>query len=86
VNAQLTQQIVALQTAYTQIDIARDNVAAGTEDLRVQQERYKVGAGTILDLLTSEASLTLAQSDLIQAKFNYNIARAQLEALVGRTL
>ena len=86
VGAQLTQQIAALQTAYTQIDIATANVAAGTEDLRVQQERYRVGAGTILDLLTSEANLTQARTTLVQARFNYNIARAQLEALVGRTL
>jgi outer membrane protein len=86
VGAQLTQQIAALQTAYTQIDIATTNVAATTEDLRVQQERYRVGASTILDLLTSEASLTQAKTTLVQARFNYNIARAQLEALVGRTL
>jgi outer membrane protein len=86
VGAQLTQEIAALQTAYTQIDIATTNVAATTEDLRVQQERYRVGASTILDLLTSEANLTQAKTNLVQARFNYNIARAQLEALVGRTL
>lgn len=86
VGAQLTQQIAALQTSYTQIDIATTNVAATTEDLRVQQERYRVGASTILDLLTSEANLTQAQTNLVQARFNYYIARAQLEALVGRTL
>jgi outer membrane protein TolC len=86
VGAQLTQQMAALQTAYTEIDIATTNVAATTEDLRVQQERYRVGASTILDLLTSEASLTQAKTNLVQARFNYNIARAQLEALVGRTL
>ncbi len=86
VGAQLTQEIAALQTAYTQIDIATTNVAAGTEDLRVQQERYRVGASTILDLLTSEANLTQAKTNLVQARFNYNLARATLEALVGRTL
>lgn len=86
VSAQLTQQIAALGTAFTQIDIAADNVAATTEDLRVQQERYRVGAGTILDLLTSQANLTQAQTDLVQARFNYVIARAQLEALVGHAL
>jgi len=86
VNASLTQQIAALGTSFTQIGIATDNVAAATEDVRVQQERYRVGAGTILDLLTSQASLTQAQTDLVQARFNYLIARAQLEALVGRAL
>ncbi len=86
VNAQLTQQLAALGTSYTQIEIAAENVAAATEDVRVQQERYRVGAGTILDLLTSQTSLTQAQTNLVQARFNYLIARAQLEALVGHSL
>lgn len=86
VNAQLTQQLAALVTAFAQIDISTANVVAATEDLRVQQERFRVGAGTTLDVLTSQASLTQAQTDVVQARFNYLIARAQLEALVGRTL
>ncbi|HXJ31339.1 MAG TPA: TolC family protein [Gemmatimonadales bacterium] len=86
VSQQLVQLVAALQTAYEQIAISGTNVDAATEDLRVQQERYRVGASTILDLLTSEASLTLARTNLVVARFNYNIARAQLEALVGRTL
>jgi outer membrane protein len=86
INAQLTQQIAALGTAYTQIGIAGENVAAAAEDLRVNQQRYRVGAGTILDLLTSQASLTQAQTDQVQARFNYFIALAQLEALVGHSL
>jgi outer membrane protein TolC len=86
VNAQLTKQIAALATAYEKIDIARANVAAATEDVRVQNERYRVGAATILDLLTSQAALTTAEKDLVQARFDYLIARAQLEALVGREL
>ena len=86
VGAQLTQEIAALATAFTKIEITTDNVAAATEDLRVQQERYRVGAGTILELLTSQASLTQAQTDLVQARFDYLIARAQLAALVGHEL
>src|SRR5207247_2220013 len=52
VNAQLTQQVAALFTAYAQIGIAAANVVAATEALRVQQERYRVGAGTQLDEIT----------------------------------
>ncbi len=86
VNAQFTQQMAALTTAYAQISIASDNLAAATEDLRVQNERYRVGAATILDLLTSQAALTQAQVNVVQTRFNYLIARAQVEAVVGRTL
>jgi outer membrane protein len=86
VSAQFTQQMAALSTAQVQIEIAGANLAAATEDLRVQQERYRVGAATILDLLTSQAALTQAEVNSVQTRFNYLIARAQLEALVGRTL
>ena len=86
VNASLTQQLAATATAFEQIDIARANLAAATEDLRVQNERYRVGAATILDLLTSQAALTQAEVNLVQTRYNYLIARAQVEAVVGRTL
>jgi len=86
VNAQLTQQLAALATGFAKIAIAQENVAAATEDLRVQNERYRVGAATILDLLTSQAALTTAETNLVQARLDYLIARAQVEAVVGRTL
>lgn len=86
VNALVTQNLAALSTAVEQINIARDNLAAATEDLRVQNERYRVGAATILDLLTSQATLTQAEVNVVQTRFNYLIARAQVEAVLGRTL
>lgn len=86
VSAALTQQLASLATSHEQIGIATTNLAAATEDLRVQQERYRVGAATILDLLTSQASLTAAAQNRVQARFNYLIALAQVEALIGRAL
>lgn len=86
VSAELTQQLAALSTADAQIEIAGATVAAATEALRVTQERYRLGAGTLLDLLTAEANTTLAEVSQVQARYNYLIARAQLEALVGHPL
>ncbi len=86
VNAQLTQQLAALSTAYAQIEIAGANVAAASEALRVTQERYRLGAGTLLDLLTAQANMTLAQVSEVQARYSYLIARAEVEALVGHPL
>ena len=86
VSALVTQQLATLGTSFEQIQISDDNLAAAREDLRVQQERYRVGAATILDLLTSQAALTEAEVTVIQTRFTYLIARSQLEATVGRTL
>jgi outer membrane protein len=82
----LVQYLGALRTAQQQITIQVASVVAAEEDLRVQQQRYELGASTLLDVLTSQSQLIQARAALIQARFNYRVAKAQLEALVGRTL
>src|SRR5256714_422037 len=86
IDAQLTQQLAATFTAWAQIAIAGADVAAATEAVRVQQERYRLRAGTLLDLLTAHANLTPAAASQVQARYDYLIARAQLEAIVGHAL
>ena len=82
----LTQNIGAIRGASQRVAIQVASVAAAKEDVRVQQQRYNIGASTLLDLITSQAALATAEQALIQARYDYRIARAQLEALVGRDL
>ncbi|MDQ6689683.1 MAG: TolC family protein [Gemmatimonadota bacterium] len=82
----LTQNIGALRSASQRVAVQVASVAAAEEDVRVQQQRYNIGASTFLDLITSQAALAQAQQALIQARYDYRIARAQLEALVGQEL
>lgn len=82
----LTQYLGALRLGEQRIRIQQASVAAAEEDLRVQQQRYALGASTLLDLLTSQTTLNQARSDLIAARYDYRVAKAQLEALVGREL
>jgi outer membrane protein TolC len=72
--------------AARRIALERDAVAAATEDLRVQQARYRVGASTFLDEASSEANLAQARTALVQARYDYQIARATLERVLGRPL
>jgi len=82
----LTQNIGAIRSASQRVAIQVASVAAAREDVRVQQQRYNIGASTLLDLITSQAALATAEQALIQARYDYRIARAQLEALIGRDL
>jgi len=86
VDASLTQYLAELEAARAKIGITATSVAAATEDLRVQQERYRLGASTIVDVLTSQEALNQAEVDVVNARFDYLRAKAQLEALIGRTL
>jgi outer membrane protein len=82
----LTQYIGALRGASQRVAVQVASVAAAEEDVRVQQQRYNIGASVLLDLITSQAALATAEQALIQARYDYRIARAQLEALIGQEL
>ena len=82
----LVQNLSSLRTSQQQVTIQTATVAAAEEDLRVQQQRYNLGASTLLDVLTSQTTLNQAQAALNQARYNLRIARAQLAALIGREL
>jgi len=82
----LVQSLGQMRIAREQVDIQTQSVAAAAEDLRVQQRRYELGATTLLDLLTSQTQLDNARTALIRARYDYRVAKAQLEALIGRDL
>jgi len=82
----LTQSLGAFRSAGERVAAQTATVAAAEEDLRVQQQRYGVGDSTLLDVLTSQTQLDQARSDLIRARYDQRVAKAQLEALVGREL
>jgi outer membrane protein TolC len=86
VLANLTTRLAELDAARTRIGIAQTSLAAATEDLRVQQERYRLGVATIVDVVTSQESLAQAEVDAVTARFDYLRAKAQIQALIGRQL
>ncbi|HYN80333.1 MAG TPA: TolC family protein [Gemmatimonadaceae bacterium] len=82
----LVQALGQMTTAQQQVDIQAASVSAAVEDLRVQQRRYELGASTLLEVLTSQTQLDQARTALIRARYDYRVAKAQLEALIGRDL
>ncbi len=73
-----------LLTAEQAILIAEDAAFVAAEDLRVVRERYGVGAATILDILLSQNAVTQADADVVTTRYDYILARAALEAILGR--
>ena len=83
--------IAVVKSSYLEIDLLKkqanvstENVAAAEEDFRITQEKYNLGAATILDLLTSQVSLNEAQVALIRVQFDLNLAIARLENAMGK--
>jgi outer membrane protein len=82
----LARSLGALRSAAERVEAQAATLATAEEDLRVQQQRYAVGGSTLLDVLTSQTQLDQARRDLIRARYDQRVAKAELEALVGRTL
>jgi outer membrane protein TolC len=85
-RANLEALLGTLETSRLAIEIAREALALAEEDLRVQQERYRLGVSTILEQVTSQENLVTAETSLISAQYDYQLALAELEALIGREL
>ena len=66
------------------IPIFMETKISAEEDLRLVQERYNLGAATILDLLNAQVSLISANSSLVRSNYDEKILRAELNALANR--
>jgi outer membrane protein len=83
---QLVQYLGQLRLAQARIAIQQASLEAAQEDLRVQQQRYSLGASTQLELLTTQTQLNSARYNLVNARYQVRIAKAQLEQLIGREI
>lgn len=66
------------------ISVTQQTVQSAQEDLNLTQEKYRLGAASILDLLNAQVSYQTAKSDNVQALYNYNLAVAALEKAIGK--
>jgi outer membrane protein len=76
----------AYEAARAAAELASQSVIVATENLRVQHERYRVGATSIIDLITAQVSLSEAEAGLVQARYATRLSLSGLEAILGRRL
>ena len=76
--------LFSIREARERIDVATETVEQAMEDLRLADERFRVGAGTMLETIDAQVALTQAKADVIEAKCDYLIAVADLSRATGR--
>lgn len=82
---------VQVENAFNTIVAAREKMTSNEITVRqaqkayeIAQVRYNAGTGTILELNSSELSLTQAKLNYSQAIYDYLAARADYEKVIGR--
>lgn len=89
---QVEKNIAAeVETAYLNMEDARErlqasaaSVTAAERNMAAQEERYQQGLAIPLDLLNAQVSLTDANSNAVQARYDYYTALAQLDYALGK--
>jgi len=74
----------SLVEARERAKVSRETITQSEEELRLAQERFRVGAGTTLDIIVAQANLANARGQEVQAICDFLIAQAQLHRATGR--
>jgi outer membrane protein len=85
-TADVTGAYRTLTASRQTVALQEQNAATAREALSLAQERYRVGANTFLDVTQSRAEYERAQTDLINAIYEFHRSFAALENAVGRPL
>jgi outer membrane protein len=86
VRSDVHGRFLALQTSFQAIAVQEANRAAARDQLRLAQDRYRLGAGTSLEVSDAQNAVQRAEGDYVNAIYDYHKAIAALEAAVGRPL
>jgi outer membrane protein len=86
VRSDVQARYLALHTAYRAIAVQEANRAAARDQLRLAQDRYRLGAGTSLEVSDAQNAVQQAEGDYVNAVYDYHKAIAALEEAVGRPL
>jgi outer membrane protein len=85
-TADVTQAYLTLRTNAQTVALQEQNALKAKEELAYAEERYKVGASTFLDVVTSRGTYEQALIDRVNAVYDYHKAFAALENAVGHPL
>lgn len=72
-----------LESAVKMIKSARKAVALANENYRISRERYRTGAGSNLEMIDAQTAYSQASTNLYQAQFDYQVAKAKVNRAVG---
>ncbi|MBN1154530.1 TolC family protein [candidate division KSB1 bacterium] len=84
VTLDVKQAILNIQMSVENINVTNENLIAAQEDYRLAKERYTIGAGTLLEQISAEISLSGAKANRIKALYDYKYSLAALELAVGK--
>jgi len=86
VETEVAARYLGVANNYRAIQVQEQSRTAAREQLRLAQDRYRLGAGSSLEVSDAQNAVTRAEGDYVNAVYEYHKAIALLEVAVGRPL
>ena len=83
ISVDVRKALLDLEAAEKQVQVTQTSVISAEEDQKIAEEKYNLGAGTLLDLLVAHANYSTALSNKVNAVINYQLAKKQTEFVIG---
>ena len=83
VELDIQEALLEMTRAKESLKVTVESLSAAGEDLRLAQEKYKLGSVTMLELLDAQASYSSIQASWVEALYAYRLAQAEMERALG---
>jgi outer membrane protein TolC len=85
IEGEVRNAYLDLQTATSQVDVAKTNLAVSQETLTLTRQRFDAGVTDAVEVVQSEQTVATAQLDFINSIFAHNVAKLSLARAIGST-
>jgi outer membrane protein len=84
IDLELKESYFLMKQSKKKIAVAEVGVESAATNLKLAQEKFRVGSGTMLDITIAQVTDTEAQGNHIQALYEYNLSIARLQKAMGQ--
>jgi outer membrane protein len=81
---EVNQSYADMESAKIRIEVMESSLQKARENLEIAQGRYEAGFGPYIEVTDAQLSAVNAETDYIQAKYDYYLAEAKLLRAMGR--
>ena len=83
IKRQIKTNFLDLQAAQKGLLVSEKNISAARENLKIEEEKYSLGSGKLLDVLIVNSRYTDALTSLLNSQFAYIVLSQQLRYYLG---